>query len=219
MRLCYVIIFNATVARVACENFYVPLYYFSSLSYVDLFSDLFSLPPFQQEARKDEKNIIRAKPFIPAQNGSMKIYNNKAESSIQIYEDNFETETCAQLREFKEKREIEAVQETVLRSGREYGRLEVEVNTSVSTSRVAFLNNQKQYDQKKDEEEDEVSKDSPMSLGMSIEKPVSCNNSLKDEYENESFRDGKNIFDVEEYRADIYNYLREAEVCIRLPGY
>lgn len=147
------------------------------------------------------------------QNGPGKIYKSKAESTFQIYEDNFEKETCVQIRDFKEHRETEVIQETVVRSNREYGRLEADVDVK-STSRVDFLNTHKEVDQKK--QDDDVDKESPMSLGMSSEKPASCNNSLKDEYENESFRSGRDIFQVEEYRADIYNYLREAEVCIRL---
>lgn len=168
------------------------------------------------EVRKDEKNV-KVKPYVPMQNGPGKIYKSKAESTFQIYEDNFEKETCVQIRDFKEHRETEVIQETVVRSNREYGRLEADVDVK-STSRVDFLNTHKEVDQKK--QDDDVDKESPMSLGMSSEKPASCNNSLKDEYENESFRSGRDIFQVEEYRADIYNYLREAETLHRpKPGY
>jgi len=121
--------------------------------------------------------------------------------------------TCVQIRDLKEKRETEIVQETTARSDREYGRLEADINTSVATSRVAFLNNHKELDDQKNQDND-ISKDSPMSLGMSMEKPVSCSNSFKEEYGNEDdyFRDGRNIFEVIEYRDDIYDYLRTAEV-------
>ncbi|KAH0951823.1 hypothetical protein HN011_011255 [Eciton burchellii] len=165
----------------------------------------------KSEICKDEKNV-KSKPYIITQNGPHNIYKSKTESNFQIYEDDLEKETCVQIRDLKEKRETEIVQETTARSDREYGRLEADINASVATSRVAFLNNHKELNDEKNQDND-ISKDSPMSLGMSLEKPASCSNSFKEDYGNEDdyFRDGRNIFEVIEYRDDIYDYLRTAE--------
>jgi len=166
----------------------------------------------QQEICKDEKNV-KSKPYIITQNGPHNIYKNKTESNFQIYEDDMEKETYAQIIDLKEERESEIIQETTARSDRDYGRLKTDINTSVATSRVAFLNSHKELDDQKNQDND-ISKDSPMSLGMSMEKPASCSNSFKEEYGNEDdyFKDGRNIFEVIEYRDDIYDYLRTAEV-------
>ncbi|XP_011351925.1 cyclin-A1 isoform X2 [Ooceraea biroi] len=171
------------------------------------------------EICKEEKNI---KPKSCTHHESLKIYKSKTESNFQIYEDNSEREISVQLTEahLKEKRETEIVQETVkiTRSEREYERLEAD--TSVATSRVAFLNTYKEDDQKK--QDDDLFKDSPMSLGMSAEKSASCStNTLKDEFVNNGYlKREKVIFDVEEYRDDIYNYLRISETLHRpKPGY
>jgi len=54
-----------------------------------------------------------------------------------------------------------------------------------------------------------------MSLGMSLEKSLTYSNSSNEGYRtrrecNKELR--TNFFDVDEYRADIFNYLRVAEV-------
>lgn len=122
-----------------------------------------------------------------------------------------EEETSVVLRNSKEKKEAKAVQETIAKSDREQPRLEI--RTVNSTSTYVFSSKiEEAYPNKQD---DVLSKDSPMSVGMSLEKSLTYSSSSNDEYRtrrecNKELR--TNFFDVDEYRADIYNYLRVSEV-------
>ncbi|KAG5345141.1 CCNA2 protein, partial [Acromyrmex charruanus] len=172
-----------------------------------------------QEIYKDEK-FVKAKPFIPMQSESFKIYEEdfykKEEPTFKIYEDKLEEETSVALRNSKENKEVK---ETIAKSEKEQPRLEI--RTIDSTSTYAFCNKIEEVDQKK--KDDILSKDSPMSLGMSLEKSLTYSSSSNEEYRlrrecNKELR--INIFDVDEYRADIYNYLRTSESLHRpKPGY
>ncbi|KYN29589.1 PREDICTED: cyclin-A2 isoform X2 [Trachymyrmex cornetzi] len=162
------------------------------------------------EIYKDEK-YVKAKPFIPMQSEPFKIYEedfyNKEEPTIKIYEDKLEEETSVVLRNSKENKEIK---ETTAKSDKEQPRLEI--HTIDSTSTYAFCNKIEEVDQIK--KDDILLKDSPMSLGMSLEKSLTYSSSSNEEYRlrrecNKELR--INIFDVDEYRADIYNYLRTSE--------
>lgn len=164
---------------------------------------------FQQEIHKDEK-FVKAKPFIPTQSESFKIYDEdkKEEPSFKIYEDKLEEETLVALR--KEKKEAKAVQEQTVKSDREQPRLEI--RTVDSTSAYAFCSKIEEVCLNK---QNALSKDSPMSIGMSLEKSLTYSSSSNEEYRsrreyNKELR--TNFFDVDEYRADIYNYLRLSEV-------
>jgi len=146
------------------------------------------------------------------QSESFKIYEEdfykKEEPTFKIYEDKLEEETSVALRNSKENKEIK---ETIAKSEKEQPRLEI--HTIDNTSTYAFCNKIKEVDQKK--KDDILSKDSPMSLGMSLEKSLTYSSSSNEEYRlrrecNKELR--INIFDVDEYRADIYNYLRTSEV-------
>ncbi|XP_012219693.1 cyclin-A1 [Linepithema humile] len=185
-----------------------------------------------QEICKDEK-YIKTKPFISTQ--TFKIYEDKKEETVfkihgdkkeepvfKIYEDKLEEETSVMLRDLTEKKETKAVQETVAKSDREKPRLEVD--TMAASSLAEFRNSIEEIYQSK--QDDTLSKDSPMSLGMSLEKSLtysSSSNEGKNEYRNrrESLKEMRiNFFDVDEYRADIYNYLRVTETLHRpKPGY
>lgn len=120
------------------------------------------------------------------------------------------------LRDLTEKKETKTVQETVAKSDREKPRLEID--TMAPSSLAEFRNSIEEIYQSK--QDNALSKDSPMSLGMSLEKSLtysSSSNEGKNEYRNrrESLKEMIiNFFDVDEYRADIYNYLRVTEVCI-----
>ncbi|KAG5324884.1 CCNA2 protein, partial [Pseudoatta argentina] len=172
-----------------------------------------------QEIYKDEK-FVKAKPFIPMQSESFKIYEEdfykKEEPTFKIYEDKLEEETSVALRNSKENKEVK---ETIAKSEKEQPRLEI--CTIDSTSTYAFCNKIEEVDQKK--KDDVSSKDSPMSLRMSLEKSLTYSSSSNEEYRlrrecNKELR--INIFDVDEYRADIYNYLRTSESLHRpKPGY
>lgn len=120
-----------------------------------------------------------------------------------------EEETSVALR--KEKKEVKAVQEQSAKSDREQPRLEI--CTIDSTAAYAFCSKIKEVCLNK--QDDVLSKDSPMSVGMSLEKSLTYSSSSNEEYRsrrecNKELR--TNFFDVDEYRADIYNYLRLSEV-------
>lgn len=150
---------------------------------------------------------------MPPQSESFKIYDEdkKEEPSFKIYEDKLEEETSVALRNSKEKKEAKAVQEQTAKSDREQPRLEI--RTVDSTSAYAFCSKiEEVYINKQD---DVLLKDSPMSVAMSLEKSLTCSNSSIEEYRsrrecNKELR--INFFDIDEYRADIYNYLRLSEV-------
>ena len=115
------------------------------------------------------------------------------------------------VRATRARKENKEVKETIAKSDKEQPRLEI--HTIDSTSTYLFCNKIEEVDQKK--KDDILSKDSPMSLGMSLEKSLTYSSSSNEEYRlrrecNKELR--INIFDVDEYRADIYNYLRTSEV-------
>lgn len=122
-----------------------------------------------------------------------------------------EEETSVALRNSKEKKEVKAVQETTAKSDREQPRLEI--CTADSTSTYIFHSNIKEVCQIK--RDDVLSKDSPMSMEKSLTYSSSSNEEYRTRREcNKELR--TNFFDVDEYRADIYNYLRLSEVYILL---
>ncbi|XP_011175503.1 cyclin-A2 [Solenopsis invicta] len=173
------------------------------------------------EIYKDEK-CIKAKPFVPTQPESFKIYEEdfykKEEPTFKIYEDKLEEETSVALRNSKDQ-EVKVVQETTAKSDREQPRLEI--CTADSTSTYVFHSKIEEVCQTK--RDDALSKDSPMSVGMSMEKSLIYSSSSNEEYRtrrecNKELR--TNFFDIDEYRADIYNYLRVSESLHRpKPGY
>lgn len=121
-----------------------------------------------------------------------------------------EEETSVALRNSKDQ-EVKVVQETTAKSDREQPRLEI--CTADSTSTYVFHSKIEEVCQTK--RDDALSKDSPMSVGMSMEKSLIYSSSSNEEYRtrrecNKELR--TNFFDIDEYRADIYNYLRVSEV-------
>lgn len=127
-----------------------------------------------------------------------------------------EEETSVILRDLTETKETKAVQETVAKSDKEKSWLEV--NAMAASSLAEFRNSIEEIYQSK--QDNTLLKDSPMSVGMSVEKSLtysSSSNEGKNEYRNrrEPLKEVRiNFFDVDEYRADIFNYLRVTEVCI-----
>ncbi|KOC66169.1 G2/mitotic-specific cyclin-A [Habropoda laboriosa] len=166
------------------------------------------------EIYKDEK-YPKTKAVMPTQFESFKsFYEEKKEEVIfKIYEDKLEEETSVALRDTRDKKEIKEKQD--VKSEREKPRLEVNpINVS---NLPTFCNTIQDINQKK-ENEVIFSQDSPMSL----EKTIPYSSSKKDlQKRRESIKEMKmNFFDVDEYRADIYNYLRAAETHHRpKPGY
>ncbi|KAG7204794.1 hypothetical protein KM043_005201 [Ampulex compressa] len=167
------------------------------------------------EICKDEK-YAKTKVIIPTQFEPFKIYEDKKDEAIfKVYEDKLEKETSVVLRETKEKRDVKTKQEIIVKSEREKPRLEVNPTSVISLP--IFGNNVQETNQKK--QDDIFTQDSPMSLEKSITHSTSSKKELR--ARRESSKETRiNIFDVDEYRADIYNYLRIAETQHRpKPGY
>lgn len=164
---------------------------------------------------KDEKHP-KAKSIVTVPFEPFKIYEDKKDETVfKIYEDKLEEETSVVLRGSKEKNEIIMKQEMTIQSEQKKPRLDI---NSLSINGIpAFCNNLQEIIKSK--QDDAYIQGSPMSL----EKPnLFTNSSQKDNRINkESSRELRlNFFDVEEYRADIYSYLRIAERQHRpKPGY
>lgn len=143
-------------------------------------------------------------PFEP-----FKIYEDKKdEPAFKVYEDKLEEETSVVLRDSKEEREIVTKQEVTVQSEQKKPRLDI--NSLSINDLPVYCNNLQEII--KGKQDDALPQGSPMSLEKSLLFPDS---SKKDNRTNkESSRELRiNFFDVEEYRADIYSYLRVAEVC------
>lgn len=124
-----------------------------------------------------------------------------------------EEETSVVLRDSMEKKETIVVQEIVAKSNKEQPRIDLITTSSVNFA--TFRSSIEEICQNK--EENIFSKDSPMSLEKSLQKSLTYSSSSNKEYKTrrEYIKEMRtNFFDVDEYRADIYNYLRSSEVCI-----
>lgn len=148
------------------------------------------------------------KSVIPTQYEIFKIYEDKKEEPVfKIYEDKLEEETSVVLRDSKEKKEMKTKQEAGVKMDREVTR--VEENANVPCNRAVFHDTMDiKISQKKKQDDKPYLSQSPMSL-----EKFTCSISPKME-QHLSRRDsrGSDFFDIDEYRSDIYNYLREAEV-------
>ncbi|EFN67786.1 Cyclin-A1 [Camponotus floridanus] len=173
------------------------------------------------ENYKDEK-YVKTKPFIPSQSESFKIFDDKkGETVFKIYQDKLEEETSVVLRDSKEKKETNVVQEIVAKSN-----YEQRIINKNSVNFAAFRSTIEEICQNK--QDDIFSKDSPMSLEKSLDKTLdksltysSSSNNKEYKMRRECIKEMRtNFFDVDEYRADIYNYLRVSETLHRpKPGY
>ncbi|KAF7378978.1 cyclin-A2 [Vespula maculifrons] len=164
---------------------------------------------------KDEKHP-KAKSIVTVPFEPFKIYEDKKdEPAFKVYEDKLEEETSVVLRDSKEEREIVTKQEVTVQSEQKKPRLDI--NSLSINDLPVFCNNLQEIIKSK--QDDALPQGSPMSLEKSLLFP---NSSKKDNRTNkESSRELRiNFFDVEEYRADIYSYLRVAERQHRpKPGY
>lgn len=167
-----------------------------------------------QEISKDDK-YLKIKPVIPVQFEPFKIYEDKKEEPVfKIYEDKLEEETSVVLRDTKEKKETKFKQEPMGKVDKESPRLEISTTT---VNNLAVFHDSMEEIHQKGQDNVLFLEDSPMSL----EKTLTYSNSSKKELRSkrESSRGfGGSLIDVDEYRADIYNYLRMAEVhtCARV---
>ncbi|XP_066592449.1 cyclin-A2-like [Prorops nasuta] len=168
----------------------------------------------KQDILKDEK-FSKAKPTIPAQLEPFIVYKErKDEVSFKIYEDKLEEETSVVLRETIETKEVNVKQEVLLKIEAEKPTLEV---NPIINSLEEFANNL--CKSSPDGKNEVYNHESPMAL----DKSAIFSSSKKREQDNKKDSLKKyriNFFDVDEYRADIYNYLRCAEMQHRpKPGY
>ncbi|KAG9436706.1 cyclin-A2 [Apis mellifera carnica] len=168
----------------------------------------------KSEIYKDEK-YQKTKAVIPTHFEAFKIYEEKKEEVIfKIYEDKLEEETSVALRDTKDKKEMREKENITFE--REKPRLEV---NPINVSNLPTFYNAIQDINQKKENEITFSQGSPMSL----EKSISYLSSSKKNHQKrrKSIKEMRmNFFDVDEYRADIYNYLRVAETHHRpKPGY
>ncbi|XP_015596882.1 cyclin-A2 [Cephus cinctus] len=171
---------------------------------------------------KDEK-YPKPKPFVPPQYEPFKIYDDgkKDDGLFKVYEDKLEQETSVALRESKDiaKESKPLALKAELKTERDKPILEVNPTTvSIQPSIRAVL---QEIDQKKNE--DLFPGEMPMSLEKSVEKSHSTSSDPRKDLraKREASKSMRvNFFDVDEYRADIYNYLRVAERQHRpKPGY
>lgn len=166
----------------------------------------------QQEICKDEK-YSKAKAFVPTQYETYKVYEDRKDevAPFKIYEDKLEAETSVVLRETRDSREVKVKQsvEVTIKAEREKPLLEV--NPTVNKEAAQEIRTEEQ------------SRNLFDLAPLSLEKSLGLSDTKKDEAK--AKREASkalrvNFFDVDEYRADIYNYLRLAEVHHRpKPGY
>ncbi|XP_076227714.1 cyclin A isoform X2 [Nomia melanderi] len=169
------------------------------------------------EIYKDEKHP-KTKAVIPTQFEPFKIYEEKKEEALfKIYKDKLEEETLVALRDTKDKKEAKDKQD--LTSDREREKPRLEVNPRSVSNLPIFCNANIQDVHQKKQNETVFQRDSPMSLEKSI--PYSSSSKKELQRRRDSMKEMRmNFFDVDEYRADIYNYLRVAETQHRpKPGY
>ncbi|XP_076249805.1 cyclin A [Calliopsis andreniformis] len=167
------------------------------------------------EIYKQDEKYPKTKAVIPTQFESFKIYEEKKEEVLfKIYEDKLEEETSVALRDTREKKDIKEQQD--VKSEREKPWLEV---NPINVSNLPAFCNTVQDINKKTQNEAIFSHGSPMSLEKSV--PYSSSSKKELQKRRESVKEMRmNFFDVDEYRADIYSYLRTAETQHRpKPGY
>ncbi|XP_015178049.1 PREDICTED: G2/mitotic-specific cyclin-A isoform X2 [Polistes dominula] len=149
---------------------------------------------------KDEKHP-KAKSIVTVPFEPFKIYEDKKEEgAFKVYEDKLEEETSVVLRDSKDDRDVIINQEVTVPSEQKKPSLQEIINGK--------------------QDDKSLLQDTP----IFPDKPLLFNSSSSNEenrINKESSRELRNnFFDVEEYRADIYSYLRVAEVQHRpKPGY
>ncbi|XP_033216332.1 cyclin-A2 [Belonocnema kinseyi] len=166
------------------------------------------------EISKDEK--FKAKVYIPEQFHSFPICDDrKGDTMFQVYEDKLQEETSVALRDTSDGRELKikhvTEQITTVKIEKEKPVLEVNpIPVQVSQTSIHIL---EEIDEKKGNVECPMSLDKSLSFVESAKKDVRTKAEIS-----KAIR--TNFFEVNEYRADIYNYLRTSETLHRpKPGY
>ncbi|THK33267.1 cyclin-A2 [Diachasma alloeum] len=169
---------------------------------------------------KEDKFSKSKTTFIPPPYDGFKVYDGKKdEGAFKIYEDKLEEETQVVLRETRNTREIQVKKAT-----------EVAINSTraknVELTSVSIVPPFRPVLGEIGNEKKEKEKDIPLfnrASPLSLEKSICLTDSGKKglRAKREATKVSKsNFYDVDEYRADIYNYLRVAETQHRpKPGY
>lgn len=146
---------------------------------------------------------------MPAQTEPFKIFdeNKKDEGTIKVYEDKLVEETSVVLRETRESAEIKIKQTSEISIKLDQEKPKLQVNPSNVGVVPPFCS------EILEKREDSLF---PQAVPMSLDKSLAFLDSGKKQElkaKREACKTLKNsFFDVDEYRADIYNYLRVAEV-------
>lgn len=150
---------------------------------------------------------------MPSQYETFKIYEDKKDDgTFKVYEDKLEKETSVALRESKECKEPKGKQVVDITSTKLVEREKLEPAHDAIPAILPSLRAALQEINQKKRDEPFLPQESPMSLEKSS---ISFTDSSKKEIaaKREASKALRlNFFDVDEYRADIYNYLRSAEV-------
>ena len=129
---------------------------------------------------------------------------------FQIYEDKLQEETSVALRETNTGKElkIKHVSEQITTVKLEKEKPVLEVNPSPVKGLPLSIHILEEKDEKKENVECPMSLDKSLSFAESAKKDIRTKAEIS-----KAIR--TNFFEVNEYRADIYNYLRSAEVILK----
>ena len=161
----------------------------------------------QEFPSKDEK-YCKPKTFVAQQPETFKIYEEiNDNATIKVYEDKLVSETSVVLRESRETR-IKQTTEIILKTELEKPVLD-DVDNSIN---LADIVPPYRYVSPDNKENDTYSPVIPMSLEKSLQF-LDSTSKLSSKSKREATKSRKDSFyDVDEYRSDILNYLRTAEV-------
>ncbi|KAF7997852.1 hypothetical protein HCN44_009250 [Aphidius gifuensis] len=167
---------------------------------------------------KDEK-YPKAKPYVPhpAYDG-FKVYDEKTDDTLfRIYEDKLEEETTVVLRESSRDINIKQITEVTIKTDKPI--LEVNPVSIVPTLRPVLQEIKTNICEDNNYQDDDDDNSPVVSVEKSIDFMDSMKNDMKAKRE-ASKTIINNFYDIEEYRADIFNYLKIAETQHRpKPGY
>lgn len=148
----------------------------------------------------------------PAYEG-FKVYDEKTDDTLfRIYEDKLEEETTVVLRESSRDINIKKITEVTIKTDKPI--LEVNPVSIVPTLRPVLQEINTNICEDNNYQDDDDDNNSPV---LSVEKSIDFMDSMKNDMK--AKREASkiiinNFYDIEEYRADIFNYLKIAEVII-----
>ncbi|KAJ8675671.1 hypothetical protein QAD02_011457 [Eretmocerus hayati] len=177
----------------------------------------------KSEICKDDKYSKTKTSYIPANNEPFTIYEEKTEEPLfQIYEDDLQTESDIVINvQETEKIEIQSTVEVKVAYEKESQSIPEVESPKDEVERFQHVLQEIEIT-RKDERNDEqahIPKGSPMSLDRTLSLTESGKKDSRSKRE-ACKASRSNFYDIDEYRADIYHYFRNAEVLHRpKPGY